>query len=546
MFSNLENALISGGTFIQNTNGGGTGKGFDVLIRNVASNAFHNSRDVYDTPKCHPNTRVAALATIMKWIQDPSTRRFLVMWLNGAAGAGKSAIARTIAEQCAELGLLLAGFFFSRTAGGRNTDQRLIANIAYQIHLNIPETRPHIELAIERDPFIFDRKLEAQILSLVIQPLRYATDAAPHETRSAWPKFIAIDGLDECSDAPAQLHILHVFCDLVRHHKLGIIILIASRAEAHLRAAFDIGHLSHNSARITLDNSLHPDADIEFFLRSKFTEIKNTHQFRSSIPESWPSSDTISMLVAKSSGQFIFASTVVRYIGVNHHRPVERLNIVCGLSPRDNDNPYGEIDALFTHIFASMKNVKTALRILRFHLFIQPFRLQDVLNTTFIKSDMNFYLAELQSVLIEPNEYDGGINFLHASLGDFLLDYWRSGEFWIRAAEGNDDAAVSILKLYRLKRLEGKSFLPIKHSQLLLKETSNISPLTVQVPYMFSVLKLQINNSTLSDALHEEILHPEFISAAFIRVHGCFLMHEFLEECIYLKYIWSVYPSSIP
>jgi len=44
----------------------------------------------------HPSTRVAVLEHIMSWILDLQKIRFF-MWLYGPAGAGKSAIAQSIA-----------------------------------------------------------------------------------------------------------------------------------------------------------------------------------------------------------------------------------------------------------------------------------------------------------------------------------------------------------------------------------------------------------------------------------------------------------------
>ncbi|KAF8971825.1 hypothetical protein BDZ97DRAFT_1599698, partial [Flammula alnicola] len=55
--------------------------------------AFHNSGDRFDPPKCHPNTRLAVLKT-MQWIVGSGDRNALIMWLHGAAGAGKSPIAQ--------------------------------------------------------------------------------------------------------------------------------------------------------------------------------------------------------------------------------------------------------------------------------------------------------------------------------------------------------------------------------------------------------------------------------------------------------------------
>ncbi|KAF9254271.1 hypothetical protein L218DRAFT_886647, partial [Marasmius fiardii PR-910] len=52
-----------------------------------------------------------------------------VCWLRGSAGAGKSAIAQTVAERC-EGNRLVASFFFSRTDPARNTPKYLALAIA--------------------------------------------------------------------------------------------------------------------------------------------------------------------------------------------------------------------------------------------------------------------------------------------------------------------------------------------------------------------------------------------------------------------------------
>jgi sigma54-dependent transcription regulator len=82
--------------------------------------AFHDSDELYDEPKCHPNTRVAVLDDIMKWVIESEAAGDFMMWLFGPAGAGKSAIAKRIAELAAEKGLLIGTFFFSRTSSTRN------------------------------------------------------------------------------------------------------------------------------------------------------------------------------------------------------------------------------------------------------------------------------------------------------------------------------------------------------------------------------------------------------------------------------------------
>ena len=82
----------------------------ELLQRHIAPGAFHNSDERYDPPKCHPRTRRAVLEKIMGWVKDPN-KVALILWLYGPAGAGKSAIAQTIAELLEEAGLLAAAFF---------------------------------------------------------------------------------------------------------------------------------------------------------------------------------------------------------------------------------------------------------------------------------------------------------------------------------------------------------------------------------------------------------------------------------------------------
>ncbi|KAF8159159.1 hypothetical protein B0H34DRAFT_796458 [Crassisporium funariophilum] len=149
--------FVGGGTLTQTNHYHGH-RGSALLRGAIAEGAFHDSRERFDPPKCHPGTREAVLKTIMAWITDEQQEAF-ILWLFGPAGAGKSAVAQTIAEMCQEAGLLLASFFFSRTIPTRNNDKRLIATIAYQIALAIPTTRPLIEAAIERDPVILSRSL---------------------------------------------------------------------------------------------------------------------------------------------------------------------------------------------------------------------------------------------------------------------------------------------------------------------------------------------------------------------------------------------------
>jgi hypothetical protein len=72
---------------------------------------------------------------------------------------------KPIAEMCEQEMILLASFFLSRNDPSRSTANPLIATIAYQITLNLPDVRNAVLEAIERDPLIFSKSLRfSQIL----------------------------------------------------------------------------------------------------------------------------------------------------------------------------------------------------------------------------------------------------------------------------------------------------------------------------------------------------------------------------------------------
>lgn len=167
------NTLINGGTFIQvNSNDvqyHGFREGSDILHRATATSAFHTSKERFDPPTCHPNTRLAVLNKVMRWIKWEDDLDAFVMWIYGPAGAGKSAIAQTIAEMCEEEMILLASFFFSRNDPSRSNVDHLIATIAYQTALNLPQS------------------LAVQFKSLLVAPLQPLAEAGFFQGTSVSP-----------------------------------------------------------------------------------------------------------------------------------------------------------------------------------------------------------------------------------------------------------------------------------------------------------------------------------------------------------------------
>ena len=365
-------------------------------------------------------------------------RQTRFLWLYGPAGAGKSAIEQTIAELCYKMNFLAASFFFSRSIGGRNGKSLLITTIVDQLIVSIPEIREHVGNALYNNPSLPTRSLEAQMDALVVQTLEAAASSATGgvDFMNPRPKVIVLDGLDECGDPESQRYILRVLLNSVSNHSIPFSFILASRPEQHIREAFDGELLSSLTTRLVLDDKYYPDNDIRTFLQSKFQDIKNRHPSRAHLPSPWPSDEEVERLVQKSSGQFIYASTVIKFIDSHRRWPPDRLNIIFGISPPGKATPFAEMDSLYLHILTSaFDNIETALEIFAVLLFLHHLDLQ--ITPRFIESFLSLregevfmVLSDLHSIISvpSPDEQNSPLRLFHASLGDFLTDRSRSGD----------------------------------------------------------------------------------------------------------------------
>ncbi|KAJ7074587.1 hypothetical protein C8F01DRAFT_1101041, partial [Mycena amicta] len=110
------------------------------LQRYINGDAFHNSEQRFPPPKCHPQTRVAVQEAIQSWAMSDSEEGPSVLWVYGPAGAGKSAIAQTMAERWSAPGPrdLAAAFFFAHWRNGGGDGAKLFPTLAYQFALRSP------------------------------------------------------------------------------------------------------------------------------------------------------------------------------------------------------------------------------------------------------------------------------------------------------------------------------------------------------------------------------------------------------------------------
>jgi len=156
--------------------------------------------------------------------------------------------------------------------------------------------------------------------------------------------------------------------------------------------------------------------------------MKPTHQPRTYIPHQWPLPEVLDQLIEKSSGQFIYPSTVIHFVSSIQHKPTDRLDIVLTIHPPQKDLPFVEIDALYTHIFTGVEEIEPVLQILSLLLISDSYSLVLPMIEEFLSLQPGD-VGDLSSLVkIGPQQE---IKILHASLTDFLLDPTHSKEFWI-------------------------------------------------------------------------------------------------------------------
>ena len=401
-----------------------------------------DSKERHDAPKCHHDTRKAVIKDISSWVLD-DTKETMILWISAPAGSGKSAILQTTAELFQKSGGLAASFFFSRTAAQRQTEAHLIATIAAQLAVSIPATRPFIDQAVRDDLSVFDKTLPVQMKHLVIQPLICASLQAGRS--SQWPTLLVIDGLDECRGGKVQADILRMLNDALlqlKHSLPSLYLLIASRPEPAICEVFE-DNLNEITYHLLLDDSYDPDRDIATFLRRSFSDIHRRRHTRfpcmSSLPLPWPPEDVISLLVKMSSGQFIYAATVIRFVDEDRKLPPVQLELILDFckSPEASQqmtNPFAHLDQLYAHVLQSCDEIDRVLFLLGTIFLLEghvptPFFLESLVGTNF--EDITLLFWDLHSIIHVPVSRSDPIGFYHASLRDYLFDRYRSKDLHI-------------------------------------------------------------------------------------------------------------------
>ena len=382
----------------------------------------------------------------MSWAQN--TRGQPVYWLNGLAGTGKSTIAQTFSEMASDRDILGASFFCSRDYLDRKVLKNIFPTLAYQLACHYPRFREHLVKVIKRDPSVAHNSLISQLTDLLVDPL----------SATGITCVVVIDALDECVDDQPASAILSVVGRLV--NKLPLVkFFITGLPEPRIRSGFRLP-LLEPFTQVFLLHEVEPisvGGDIRLYLTEKLTTIAKRRSDLDLL-EVWPTDEDITALVKKSSGLFIFASTVARFIDSEHHDPRERLRLIVSKVDDTSHEGASGIDSVYSRIlrdaffgieeesvFFDLKRILSAVV-----LALHPLSRDGLVQLLNIDSTIiSLRLRHLHSVILVPIDGATEIRFFHKSFPDFLQDPGRcqDSRFHIDSPTRHGEMVLSCLDL---------------------------------------------------------------------------------------------------
>ena len=390
-----------------------------LQLLNPVPDAAYDS--IQGVSECMEGTRREVIGKVVRWIDGDSDQP--VCWLNGAAGAGKSAISRTVARLCEESDRLCASFFFFRGAGRRSTITHFISTIAYSIALSIPATRPYIEDVLQRDHHILHRSHKRQFQHLIVEPIRLAISPVR-------PRVIIVDALDECDDRQEIAEFIDIVACAFQESQtpLPLRFFFTSRVEEHIRSKFAASPALDVTYCLNLQK-FSAGNDICMFLRSRFASIyqqKRRQIGNISLP--WPSQPDLDELVTKSMGSFIFAFTLVNFVNDGSDLPHRKLQTAL--------QSHSGLDPLYTQVLESASHSHHFTRVLQtIIIIVTPISIIDLAYLLQIDSgDVIHALQGVQSIIMVPKDDEQPVRLLHTSLRDFLTTQARSQHLFINPA----------------------------------------------------------------------------------------------------------------
>ncbi|KAF7970732.1 hypothetical protein HWV62_23188 [Athelia sp. TMB] len=181
---------------------------------------------------CLPGTRAEVLSEVHKWINTPDgdrTPQLLV--LTGAAGCGKTTIARTVAQHYKDMEKLGSAVFFEEPEQAYRHCGNVLSTISRDIADLDQNWREALYEAVKPRAALRKTKvIREQLANFIVKPAK--------ALKAIGPIVIVIDALDESGDANARKELLQALVESAAELPSNFRIFITARDETDIRSAF--------------------------------------------------------------------------------------------------------------------------------------------------------------------------------------------------------------------------------------------------------------------------------------------------------------------
>jgi len=338
---------------------------------------------------------------------DISTLRIAL--LTGVVGCGKTAIAHSVAKNCAEneSPILGSAFFFSCEAEDRRRPNKLFSTISRDICDRDPFFRAFIFKVVEKERALASAPMRRQFDGLILGPARAASPCRTH------PLTIVIDALDEGCNADL-LQILEESAALVPSE---FRFFITTRSDATIITR--LRNLEHISLKeINIRDNMNCQ-DVKVFVNHRLNEIAHHHDLGD-----WLDDTLITRFNQHAEGHFLWSSTVFHHVD-NCDSPKEEMDSLLNnkdlLDPRVTE----KMNKLYTEILSKCpwlsprfsrryQSCLGAVIALKRPLSISS--IEKLLNDT----NAGTAFRPLSSLLMGALSKDQPIQVAHSSLRDFV------------------------------------------------------------------------------------------------------------------------------
>jgi NACHT domain len=403
-------------------------------------------------------TREGVLWDIEAW--EANEMNESVYWLKGVVGCGKSTIAQTFAKRSAAKSKLGASFFCSRDYPDRRNLHLIFLTLAHDLAYWSADFKTALIPIIHINPNVQDDSLPVQLEKLLVRPFKQTGLSAT----------IIVDALDECEDREPVSEFLSALA--VHVDKIPMVrFFITGRPDDRIRSGFKLPSLQTKELPLHDVDSATVNSDIKSFVTFQLDEIATRR--RQSISGQWPSDRDIAVILKKTSGLFIIASVILRFIDSPFASPQKHLKLIVDPPESTIHEGRSGIDVMYHQILsASFEHADEDDTVFfdQLHfvvgsivLALRPLpraSLAEILEMT--PADIWVILTHLHSVLIVPESELEPIRILHKSFADFITDKERCPDVrhFIDAPPYHSELGIRCLKLMKMRLMKNICNLP--------------------------------------------------------------------------------------